>query len=110
MKAETKERALAAFTIESDSILATRDKMDMEAFEKAVEEGVAGCKDSSDYFYSNMNAIHVSMKKTNGSMGKELKEFSRRSGVQELMRISNIQLYARILSAATILLRHRHWR
>ena len=37
MKAETRERALAAFTIESDSILATRDKMDMEAFEKAVD-------------------------------------------------------------------------
>ena len=50
MKAETRERALAAFTIESDSILATRDKMDMEAFEKAVEAlckaeriGTAGC-------------------------------------------------------------------
>lgn len=50
MKPETKERALAAFTIESDSILATRDKMDMEAFEKAVEAlckaeriGTAGC-------------------------------------------------------------------
>lgn len=50
MKAETKERALAAFTIESDSILATRDKMDMEAFGKAVEAlckaeriGTAGC-------------------------------------------------------------------
>ena len=50
MNAETKERALAAFTIESDSILATRDKMDMEAFEKAVDAlckaeriGTAGC-------------------------------------------------------------------
>lgn len=50
MKAETRERALAAFTIESDSILATRDKMDMEAFEKAVDAlckaeriGTAGC-------------------------------------------------------------------
>ena len=50
MKAETKERALAAFTNESESILATRDKMDMEAFEKAVEAlckaeriGTAGC-------------------------------------------------------------------
>ena len=49
-KAETKERALAAFTIESDSILATRDKMDMEAFGKAVDAlckaeriGTAGC-------------------------------------------------------------------
>ena len=50
MKAETIERALKAFTIESDSILATRDKMDMEAFAKAVEAlskaeriGTAGC-------------------------------------------------------------------
>lgn len=50
MKAETMERALAAFTIESDSILATRDAMDMEAFAKAVEAlskaeriGTAGC-------------------------------------------------------------------
>ena len=50
MKAETIERALNAFTIESDSILATRDKMDMEAFEKAVDAlckaeriGTAGC-------------------------------------------------------------------
>ncbi|MBP3665104.1 MAG: SIS domain-containing protein [Tyzzerella sp.] len=50
MKAETIERALNAFTIESDSILATRDKMDMEAFSKAVEAlskaeriGTAGC-------------------------------------------------------------------
>lgn len=50
MKKETMERALAAFTIESDSILATRDAMDMEAFEKAVEAlskaeriGTTGC-------------------------------------------------------------------
>ena len=50
MKAETIERALNAFTIESDSILATRDKMDMDAFAKAVDAlckaeriGTAGC-------------------------------------------------------------------
>ena len=50
MKAETMERALKAFTIESDSILATRDKMDMEAFGKAVDAlsnaeriGTTGC-------------------------------------------------------------------
>ena len=50
MKKETMERALAAFTIESDSILATRDAMDMDAFEKAVDAlskaeriGTAGC-------------------------------------------------------------------
>ena len=37
MKPETKERALAAFTIESDSILATQKAMDMDAFAKAVD-------------------------------------------------------------------------
>ena len=37
MKPETKERALAAFTIESDSILATRDAMDLDAFSRAVD-------------------------------------------------------------------------
>ncbi len=50
MKPETKERALAAFTIESDSILATQKAMDMDAFAKAVDAlskaeriGTAGC-------------------------------------------------------------------
>ena len=50
MNKETMDRALAAFTIESDSILATRDAMDMDAFTKAVEAlckaeriGTAGC-------------------------------------------------------------------
>ena len=50
MKPETMERALAAFTIESDSILATRDAMELEAFAKAVKAlseaeriGTAGC-------------------------------------------------------------------
>lgn len=50
MKKETIERAFAAFTIESDSILATRDGMDMEAFAEAVDVlakaeriGTAGC-------------------------------------------------------------------
>lgn len=50
MKPETRERALAAFTIESDSILATQKAMDMDAFAKAVDAlskaeriGTAGC-------------------------------------------------------------------
>lgn len=50
MKEETLARALAAFTIESDSILATRDAMDTDAFSRAVEAlckapriGTAGC-------------------------------------------------------------------
>ena len=37
MKAEIKERILASFQIESDSILATRDCMDLEAFARAVD-------------------------------------------------------------------------
>lgn len=50
MKPETIERALSAFTIESDSILATRDAMDLDAFSKAVDAlcnapriGTTGC-------------------------------------------------------------------
>lgn len=37
MKQESKESALKAFQIESDSILATRDCMDMESFSRAVD-------------------------------------------------------------------------
>lgn len=50
MKPETKERVLSAFDIESDSILATRDVMDLDAFSKAVDVlccapriGTTGC-------------------------------------------------------------------
>ena len=37
MKQQSKESALKAFQIESDSILATRDCMDMESFSRAVD-------------------------------------------------------------------------
>ena len=37
MKLQSKESALKAFQIESDSILATRDCMDMESFSRAVD-------------------------------------------------------------------------
>ena len=50
MKSETMERALAAFTIESDSILATRDAIDPSVFAQAVDVlsaapriGTTGC-------------------------------------------------------------------
>lgn len=59
------------------------------AFEKAVEESYTD-KTIDDYFYRNIRGIYSSMKKANGSMNKGLKEFARRSGVRELMRISNI--------------------
>lgn len=60
------------------------------AFEKAVEESISTGKSEGDYFYSNLKGIYMSMKTANGSMHKELRQFARRSGVQELMRISNI--------------------
>lgn len=50
MKPETKERVLSAFDIESNSILATRDAMDLDTFSKAVDVlccapriGTTGC-------------------------------------------------------------------
>lgn len=50
MKSETKERVLSAFDIESNSILATRNAMDLDAFSKAVDVlccapriGTTGC-------------------------------------------------------------------
>lgn len=60
------------------------------AFEKAVEESIEGDISEKDYFYMNLKAIYISMKTANGSMNRGLKEFARRSGVQELMRVSNI--------------------
>ncbi|MDR3644459.1 MAG: SIS domain-containing protein [Clostridia bacterium] len=38
MLKETKQRAMRAFEIESESILATKERMDWEAFQKATEE------------------------------------------------------------------------
>lgn len=60
------------------------------AFEKAVEESIGDSNTSDDYFYSNLKGIYTAMKTANGSMSKGLKDFARRSGVQELMRVSNI--------------------
>lgn len=60
------------------------------AFEKAVEESIGDSNTSDDYFYSNLKGIYTAMKTANGSMSKGLKDFARNSGVQELMRVSNI--------------------
>ncbi len=60
------------------------------AFEKAVEESSRSEDAENDYFYINLKGIYTSMKTANGSMSKGLKEFARKSGVQELMRVSNI--------------------
>ena len=60
------------------------------AFEKAVEESIGDSSTCDDYFYSNLNGIYTAMKTANGSMSKGLKDFARNSGVQELMRVSNI--------------------
>lgn len=59
------------------------------AFEQAVEEG-GYFENDEDYFYKNMRQIYLSMKTANGSMNDGLRSFARQSGVQELMRVSNI--------------------
>ncbi|MBR3786864.1 MAG: type II secretion system F family protein [Firmicutes bacterium] len=60
------------------------------AFEKAVEESIGDSSTCDDYFYGNLKGVYTAMKTANGSMSKGLKDFARRSGVQELMRVSNI--------------------
>lgn len=45
---------------------------------------------TDNYFYSQMQIIAVKIETANGSLYKELEEFSGRSGVRELIRISNI--------------------
>ena len=60
------------------------------AFEKAVEESIGDSSTCDDYFYNNLKGVYTAMKTANGSMSKGLKDFARRSGVQELMRVSNI--------------------
>lgn len=60
------------------------------AFEKAVEESNRNDIPKDDYFYTNLKAIYTAMMTANGSLIKGLKDFARRSGVQELMRVSNI--------------------
>ena len=60
------------------------------AFEKAVDESIGDSNTSDDYFYSNLKGIYTAMKTANGSMSKGLRDFARSSGVQELMRVSNI--------------------
>ena len=60
------------------------------AFEKAVEESIGDSNTCDDYFYSNLKGIYTAMKAANGSMSKGLRDFARSSGVQELMRVSNI--------------------
>ena len=60
------------------------------AFYKAVEESIASRESDSNYFYKNLKGIYESMRTANASMSKELRDFAVRSGVRELMRISNI--------------------
>lgn len=60
------------------------------AFGRAVEESTKSSDTKDDYFYDNLRKIYVSMNSANGSMNKEFMLFAKRSGVKELMRVSNI--------------------
>ena len=60
------------------------------AFEKAVEESMVYGKNSEDYFYDNLKDVYISIKTANGSMSEELRRFAIKSGVQEMVRVTNI--------------------
>lgn len=59
------------------------------AFTKTLEDARQTDK-SNTYFYRQMEQIVRSVKEANGSLHEELKQFSKRSGVNELVRITNI--------------------
>ncbi|MDO4544894.1 MAG: type II secretion system F family protein [Bacillota bacterium] len=59
------------------------------AFERAIKESIA-FKGSDDYFYSNMKELYLSVKTANSPLHRGFREFAKKSGSKELMRISNI--------------------
>ena len=59
-----------------------------DALRRAITEGAAGREDS--YFYSQMIQVEHTSKMTNSPLQSELAKFSKRCGVKEMMRVSNI--------------------
>jgi len=60
------------------------------AFDRILESYEKRGKERKSYFYSQLLQVSVSMRETNNSMIIGLKEFSGRSGVRELTRVTNI--------------------
>lgn len=60
------------------------------AFERSVEESMELSDTKDDYFYGKLREIYVNVKTANGSMHRELREFARKSGIKELIRVANI--------------------
>ncbi|MDD6311439.1 MAG: hypothetical protein PUB09_05895 [Firmicutes bacterium] len=60
------------------------------AFERAIQEGLRFQDNDLDYFWSKMNDIYISIRETNSSANQEFRSFAKESGVNELIRISNI--------------------
>lgn len=59
------------------------------AFLKAVDDRMKRGR-APDYFYTQLERVCRSVQEVNGSLHQELRRFAKRSGVKELMRISNI--------------------
>ncbi|MCI8647793.1 MAG: hypothetical protein HFE76_13625 [Firmicutes bacterium] len=59
------------------------------AFLKTMEDSRRSTK-KNNYFYQQLNQIARSVKETNSPLHEELRDFSRRSGVNELIRITGI--------------------
>lgn len=59
------------------------------AFAKIMEEHRKSSR-KQNYFYQQMEQISRSVEETNGALHEELRSFAKRSGVKELMRITNM--------------------
>ena len=60
------------------------------AFEKIMQDYERTRNKTECYFYSQMQDVYIKVKETNCPMQLELASFAKRSGVRELMRLSNI--------------------
>lgn len=62
------------------------------AFEKIMQDYERNQREEREenYFYEQLHMIYLRCREANSPMHKELQEFAKRSGVRELMRVSNI--------------------
>jgi Flp pilus assembly protein TadB len=60
------------------------------AFDRIIMSAKGGGKEVKSYFYSQLSMAGGRVRETNSSMISEFKEFAVRSGVREMIRISNI--------------------
>lgn len=60
------------------------------AFNKSIEDGIKYNIHKDDYFYKRMGEIYNSITSMNGVIEHEFRSFAKESGVNEMIRVSNI--------------------